>query len=72
MTYYYIVDGQKFTREVMNNNLGKLAYDIEWCKDKKYWVAYSTKDHSKSLVNIHHEIQTMENPIPLPDLDWYR
>ncbi|QSE97215.1 putative signal transducing protein [Fulvivirga lutea] len=72
MVYYYYIDDIKYTREVMNSRLGKLAYHYDKCKDKKYWVAYSTRDPSMSLINIYHEIQNQENPIPLPNLDWYK
>ena len=72
MTYYYFVDGMRYTRKVSNYQLERCEYNFEECKDNKYWVAYSIKDHSKSLINVYNEIQGQTDPKPPENLEWFK
>ncbi len=38
------------------------CHNFEKCKDKRYWVIYSTSNPKNSLINLYLEIQGIENP----------
>ena len=38
------------------------CHNFEKCKDKQYWVIYSTSNPKNSLINLNLEIQGIENP----------
>jgi hypothetical protein len=68
ITYSYIVAGIKYFDQVgggINYNYD-FCYKNNNCRDKRFWVIYSIKDPSKSLINLTVELQDMENP-PFPE-----
>ncbi len=69
ITYEYNVDSILFERDIHTmSKLSKckgLSYGKglpEECKQKKFWVLYSKKDPSLSLINFSMEIQDVPNP----------
>ncbi len=66
LNYYYYVNNKKYSRTIQCGN--KFSYcksQLLECKSKRFWVIYSTNKPNRSLIDLTHEIQGIENP-PFP------
>ena len=72
--YKYYVDGIEYEGSafVDVNYYDYCSSNIELCKDKKFWVIYSKKDPSNSLIDYMHEIQDIEFPVFPKDLSNFK
>ncbi|RPH27707.1 MAG: hypothetical protein EHM93_19150 [Bacteroidales bacterium] len=63
LEYEYFVPNKKYRREIcpISNKYDFCDRNIERCKNKEFWVIYSRKYPSKSLINLTKEIQGLDN-----------
>lgn len=65
LQYEYAIKNTIYYRKICPTRNGEYDYcanNFEQCKDKKFWVIYSRKNPSKSLIDLTNEIQGVENP----------
>lgn len=61
--YCYVADDSvSYYRTIDVDYKFKICQDFEKCKDKRYWVIYSSSNPKNSLINLNLEIQGIENP----------
>jgi len=61
--YCYVADDSvSYYRTIDVDYKFKICQDFEKCKDKRYWVIYSSSNPKNSLINLNIEIQGIENP----------
>lgn len=61
--YCYVADDSvSYYRTISVNYKFEICQDFEKCKDKRYWVIYSSSNPKNSLINLNLEIQGIENP----------
>ena len=61
--YCYVADDSvSYCRTIPVNYRFEICQDFEKCKDKRYWVIYSSSNPKNSLINLNLEIQGIENP----------
>jgi hypothetical protein len=63
--YSYVVKGITYHRNLYTGIKFEDCGNIEMkksCKDRRFWVIYSKKDVTKSLINLKMEIQGINNP----------
>lgn len=68
VAYTYNVLGETFSTEpsAPPEIFPDCEYDFKICSEKRFWVAYQKDDPSNSLINLHIEIQNIEDA-NLPD-----
>jgi hypothetical protein len=63
LTYGYKVDSVYYERRVVCAQNYNECVEYTWlCDHIRFWVIYSTKDPSKSLIDLTLEIQDLKNP----------
>jgi hypothetical protein len=72
LDYSYTANDMTYARTISCRCYSSCEDNIELCKNKRFWVAYSTKDFAHSLINIGLEMQDIENPEPPTSLDYFR
>jgi hypothetical protein len=70
--YSYTVNDITYSRSIACHDYRECEVNIELCKNKRFWVAYSTKDFAHSLINIGLEVQDIQNPSPPASLDYFK
>ena len=63
LKYCYVADDSvSYYRTIYVDYKFEICQDFEKCKDKRYWVIYSSSNPKNSLINLNLEIQGIENP----------